>query len=185
MAKKRKKRSRRVGATGLGKTGTLIKLAALAGGFFAGNMINEQIDKILPKTTPTGSTTPVPNEMVGIIGEVGIGGALLLFSKKARKAKVVADVAGGLLAGAGVRRLAKIMGMMTGYQSVPVLGRKHRVTNGYQSVPVIGAKPAQLQGRPAQLQGFRVNGYTPTGSGAVMSGCGSGITGSSGSGYMQ
>lgn len=185
MAKRKRKHSRahrRVGAFG-SKGGTGLKLLAVAGGFFAGPTINGWVDKVLPKTTPAGSTTPVPNENIGILGEVGLGG-LLLMRRKGGKASTYTALAGGVLAGAGLRRLAKKMGMMSGYQSVPVIGR-HRMT-GYQSVPVIGntMTPPQLAGpaRPAQLQGYNVGAYTSAGSG-VMNGCGSGITGSAS--YMQ
>ena len=90
--------------------------------------------------------------------------------------------------GAGIRRALSVMGIMSGYQAVPVIGR-HRMA-GYQNTPVLGGVPPQLSGRPAQLQGFRVNGYRPTGSGvmggigAIAEGAGSGITNSGGGGYM-
>ena len=180
MPKKRKhRRHRSVGAMGFGKgKDTGLKLLAVAGGFLLGDTINAQIDKFLPKTTDTTTSTQVPNQTIGIVGEIGLGGLLLLRKKKSMPLTVI----GGVLAGAGLKRAAKKMGLIKGYQNVPVIGR-HRMA-GYQSVPVIGntAMPAQLQGKmPAQLQGYNVNGYVPHGSG-VMAGAdgGSGISGSGG-----
>ncbi len=178
--KKSKRRHRRVGAMSFGsKKDTGLKLLAVAGGFLLGDTINAQIDKFLPKTTDATTATQVPNQTIGIVGEIGLGGLLLMRKKKSMPLTVV----GGILAGAGLKRAAKKMGLIKGYQNVPVIGR-HRMS-GYQSVPVIGNSvvPAQLQGRtPAQLQGYNVNGYVSQGSG-VMSGCdstGSGITGAGG-----
>lgn len=177
--KKRKRRHRRVGAMSFGgKKDTGLKLLAVAGGFLLGDTINTQIDKFLPKTTDTATGTQVPNQTIGIVGEIGLGGLLLMRKKKSMPLTVV----GGVLAGAGLKRAMKKMGVLKGYQNVPVIGR-HRMS-GYQSVPVIGntVVPPQLAGRmPAQLQGYGVNGYVSQGSG-VMAGCdgGSGITGSGG-----
>ena len=193
-AKKGGRRRRRVGAFGMGGKDTGLKLAALAGGFLLGNTINSQLDKLFTKTTAATATTPAtttaPPSTMLTVGELGIGG-LLLLRKSTGTIGMVSKVAGGLLAGAGLKRGLKAIGIMSGYQSVPVIGR-HRMA-GYQSVPVIGANkmPPQLSGKtPSQLQGFRVNGYTPTGSSVgVMGGIGavdggSGITTSCGSGYM-
>lgn len=198
MAKRRKKhsrrRSRRVGAFRLGGKGNGMKLAALAGGFFLGNTINAQIDKLLTKvggtttTTTTATTTSSSMNTVATVGEIGLGGLLLMRKQAAGTMGTVLTVGGGLLAGAGIRRALKSMGIMTGYQSVPVIGRPRMA--GYQSVPVIGNRitPPQLAGRPAQLQGYRVNGYTPAGSGvmgAVGSNYGgSGVTNTGGGGLM-
>lgn len=196
MAKRRKKsgrrRSRRVGAFKMGGKDTGLKLAALAGGFFLGDMINGQIDKLLTKTTAATATTPATTSstptMLATVGEIGLGGLLLMRKKQAGIMGMVVPVGGGLLAGAGIRRALKTMGIITGYQSVPVIGR-HRMA-GYQSVPVIGKTytPPQLSGKPAQLQGYRVNGYTSAGSGVMGSvgavDSGSGITNTGGGGYM-
>jgi hypothetical protein len=177
---------------------TGLKLAALAGGFFLGKSINGMIDSLAVKMSPATGTTAVTSNITGsniptvaaTVGEVGVGGLLLMMKKRPGTTGMILKVAGGVLAGAGLRRAIGQMGFMNGYQSVPVIGR-HRMA-GYQSVPVIGQRtiPAQLAGgnTPAQLQGFRVNGYTPTGSGVMgkigaIEG-GSGITNSSGGGYM-
>ncbi len=200
MSKRRKtkkggRRRRRVGAFGMGGKDTAIKLAAIAGGFLLGKSINAQIDKVNTKvvpataTTAATTTTMVPKTVV-TVGELGIG-ALLLLRKSSGTMGMVTKVAGGVLAGVGLRNALGQMGIMSGYQSVPVIGR-HRMA-GYQSVPVIGNnKPGQLSGKtPTQLQGFRVNGYTPTGSnmgvlgsmGAIENG-GSSLTTSCASGCM-
>lgn len=192
MAKRKKgrRRSRRVGAIGFGgKKMTGIKLLSIAAGaLLVGEQINDAIDKVLiPKNTtdPTAlAEAQKKADTYGMVGEVGIGGLLLL----RRKQNMLTAVGGGILAGAGLRRALKKMGAIKGYQSVPVIGR-HRMT-GYQSVPVIGNSgiPPQLAGKvPAQLQGYRVNGYTPAGSGmGVLAGAdyGSGVTNTSGGGYM-
>jgi hypothetical protein len=188
--KKGKRRTRRVGAFG-GKKDMGLKLAALAGGVLLANTINSKLDALTTKTTAATATTPAttttPPNMLLIVGELGLGG-LLLLRKTGGTMGMISKVAGGLLAGAGLGRALKTMGIMSGYQAVPVIG-KHRMA-GYQLVPVIGQRttPPQLAGKPSQLQGFRVNGYTPTGSG-VMGGIGavdggSGIN-TSGTGYMS
>lgn len=193
----RRRSHRRVGAFGLKGKDSALKLAALAGGFLLGKAINNQVDKIAAKISPQSGATTNPNNIAGStipavaasIGEIGLGGLLLMRKQSGGMGKYL-QIAGGVLAGAGLRRVLGSLGIMTGYQSVPVIG-KHRMA-GYQSVPVIGRNviPAQLagSGMPAQLQGFRVNGYRPTGSGVMgkigaVEG-GSGITNTGGGGYM-
>ncbi len=184
--KSKKHRRRRVGAMGFGgKKDTGLKLLSLAGGFVMAGTINGMIDNAFQKkdaaglvTSPAWLTGPLP-----AIGEIGIGGLLLMKKTAGGTIGTILKVGGGVLAGAGLRRALTSMGVLTGYQSVPVIGR-HRMT-GYQSTPVIGkTMPPQLSGTPAQLQGYRVNGYVSSGSG-VMGSCdnGSGVT-SSGSGCM-
>lgn len=193
---RRRSRRRHVGALGLKGKDSALKLAALAGGFFLGKAVNGMIDKLAVKVSPQTGTTANANNIAGsnvpavaaTVGEIGIGGLLLIRKKSPGMLGMVLQVTGGILAGAGLRRALGSMGIMSGYQSVPVIGR-HRMA-GYQSVPVIGRSnmPAQLAGQPAQLQGFRVNGYTPTGSGVMgkigaVDG-GSGITNTGGGGCM-
>lgn len=190
MAKKRKgsKRRRRVGALSLNKKGTGMKLLALGAGYLLADMVNTQIDKVLPgnRDATTNIKTIDPSMItLASVGQIGLGG-LLLMSKKESMLKTLA---GGVLAGSGLKRALKTMGVIKGYQSVPVIGKPRPRMSGYQSVPVIGntVVPPQLSGKtPAQLQGYRVNGYTSAGSG-VMGGYdaqGSGITTGSVSGYM-
>lgn len=188
-----RRRRRHVGGFGLKGKDTTLKLLSLAGGFFMGKTINAGVDKIITKMTPA-ATPPVANTQsvstIATVGEIGVGGLLLMMRKPGGTTGKIMKVAGGVLAGAGIRRAIGQMGFMNGFQSVPVIGR-HRMA-GYQSVPVIGQRtiPPQLAGNrmPAQLQGFRVNGYTPTGSGVMGSiGAiegGSGLTNTGGGGYM-
>jgi hypothetical protein len=186
---KRKKRSgkrRRVGALSLTKKGSGMTLLSLAAGYFLADTINPQVDKIVPKTKNEAGVE-VPNSTLAMAGQIGLGG-LLLMGKPFGKG-MIQTAAGGVLAGAGLKRALKAAGVIKGYQAVPVLGRR-RSAAGYQSVPVIGktVTPPQLSGVPAQLQGYRVNGYKSQGSG-VLAGYGgdnggSGITNGSVSGYM-
>lgn len=184
--RKARGRRRRVGAAfSLKKGGMTLNLLSVAGGFLMGNAINAQIDKFLPKTTDPVTNTQVPNQTIGYVAQLGVGG-MLLMSKRARP---VVKIAGGVLAGAGLKRALKSFGVITGYQATPVIGRSHM--RGYQSVPVIGRMPPQLAGIPAQLRGYRPAGsglgaYIPAGSG-VMGAVdnGSGVTQNSGSGYMN
>jgi hypothetical protein len=122
------------------------------------------------------------NTVMGV--EIGLGGLLLLSKKKS----MPMTIAGGILAGAGLKLALKKTGIISGYQSVPVIGANRHRMAGYQSVPVLGntGMPPQLAGKlPGQLQGFRVNGYGSQGSG-VMNGAGqgSGLMKES-TGYMQ
>lgn len=197
MAHKRRKghrghkrhRRRRVGALALNPNRPEIKLAAVALGYFLlADQLNGAIDKVVPDSVKT--ATDFKKYIPGA-AEAGLG-AMLLMSKK--KPSLIKTAAGGILAGAGLKRLLVQAGVVTGYQSVPVIGRMgRRRMAGYQSVPVIGATPPQLSGTPAQLQGYRVNGpgYVPHGSGVGVMGKvgsfadkGSGITYSNSSGYM-
>lgn len=171
MAKKgkgKKRHHRRVGASILNPRSPIVMIGSLALGYFLGDTINAQIDKMNTSTTPATANTPaVAITHVGAtvleIGQIGIGGLLLLKFKKPGMVGTLVKVGGGVLAGAGLRRFLKSQGIVSGYQSVPVIGRRMA---GYQHVPVIGKMPAQLAGQPSQLQGFRVNGYVPTGSGS-------------------
>jgi len=191
MAKKHKKHRRRrhVPGFGGGKKGTMLKLAAIAGGYLLADKINEQIGKYVTTssgTSSTGAALTVPNTKLMMGGEIGLG-ALLLLRKGKGTTGMVMTVAGGLLAGAGLKLALKQAGVITGYHNVPVIGR-HRMASGYQSVPVIGGTPAQLSGTPGQLQGYRVGQYGSQGSGVIAgfkgAANGSGIM-TSGSGYMQ
>jgi len=195
--KKRKTKHRRRVRGGFnlgGKSGAGLKLLSIAAGYLMADTINEQVDRILPKKTDTSVTPNItgPDQTIGSIAEIGIGGLLVMKKFGTGMTSTVLQFGGGLLAGAGLKRALKQAGVITGYQSVPVLGNigRKRMT-GYQSVPVLGKIPGQLQGRPAQLQGYTsagsgaMGGYTSAGSGAIGSvDTGSGVT-NYGSGYMQ
>lgn len=191
MAKRKKRghktrKRRHVGALNLRGKDTTMKLVALAAGFLIGPKLNAAIDKANTATSTTGVVTTKVDPTIIMVGEIGVGGLLLM----RKRSNTILKLGGGVLAGAGIRRAIGKMGLMNGFQSVPVIGR-HRMA-GYQSVPVLGASmPPQLSGRsgtPMQLQGFRVNGYVPTGSGVMGSigavDSGSGITNSGGGSCM-
>lgn len=170
-------RRHRIGAASLNPGSPMVKLGATAVGYFlAADPINGAIDKAntKPATATEPATTRLNPKIIGV-AEAGIGVALLM----GKKPSMVKAIAGGILAGAGLKRLLKEFGVVSGYrvngyQSVPVIGAAKSRMGGYQSVPVIGAStPAQLMGAPAQLQG-----YTSAGSGIM------GTT-EYGSGYMR
>jgi len=191
MAKKSAKRKagkrRKIGALSLNPGSPLVKIGSVAVGYLLGDHINGAIDKMLPASvlTPTDPKSVV--KYVPAAAQLGLGGLLVM----SKKPTLIKTAAGGIMAGAGLKRILKDTGVITGYQSVPVIGAARRKMAGYQSVPVIGNVPAQLQGIPAQLQGYRVNGagggYTPNGSGVMGSvdGNGSGLLTHGSSGYMQ
>lgn len=175
MAKKKHHKKRRHHAVGaLNPKSPLVMLASVGIGYLMADTINGKIDQFnTTTTTPAGGGTPVSTNTVSptivMVGELGIGGLLLLSKRKGGTMGMVKTVAGGVLAGAGLKRALKKFGVVSGYQSVPVIGRR---MGGYQAVPVIGGmRPGQLAGAPGpgQLQGYRVNGmnngYVPNGSG--------------------
>ena len=170
MAKRKHgKRHRRVGASKLNAGSPVVKLLAVGAGFLLEKYVdvNGMILRALPAKqtiTPTSNTTGVNPmyETALTVGEIGLGGYLLLSKKKASVPKVII---GGVLAGMGVHNALKKAGVINGYQSVPVIGRRKMA--GYKSVPVIGNTPAQLASVPGQLQGYKVNGYTSQGSGVL------------------
>ena len=129
MARRRKKRSsgrrrRSMGAMALNANSPVVQLGAVAVGYlFAGKPINDMLDKV------TGGK--VSGKIIAG-AEVGLGALLLL--KKGRKS-LPQTIAGGVIAGAGLKRLLVEMGVVSGFQAVPVLGR----LGGYQKVPVLGS----------------------------------------------
>ncbi len=172
--KKAKKKSsttrrRKVGAMALNVSSPLVMYGPIAGGFLMGDKINDQIDKMLPDDK-------VGQKIKGGL-EGGIGAALV-FMKLGKKKTVIEVVAGGVLLGAGVRRLLKEFGIITGYQSVPVVAKRH--LNGYGAVPVVGNggyKTARTSLNGA-LNGV-FNGYQVP---PVPYGAGANVMGSTGSG---
>lgn len=201
MAKKKKakksgKRRRRVGGIGgLNLNSPAVKLLGVAAGYFlTADLVNNTIDRAVMK--PVTTTTTTTNETTGqvsgttntlvTVGEVGLGGLLLMRKKQS----LITFALGAVAAGAGVKRGLKKFGVIKGYQSVPVIG-KHRMA-GYQSVPVIGVTPSQLAGAPGQLQGYTVSGgldygYASQGSGVMGSTINPNANGSgimSGTGYL-
>lgn len=146
MARKRKghkahrktTRRRRIGALSMNPGSTLMKVGAVAVGYLAA----AQIDTVIKKATGTLD----PKIVAG--AELGLG-ALLLFSKG--KPSMIKTLAGGVLAGVGLKSGLQAFGVINGYSSVPVIA-------GYSSVPAIsGYTPS------AGLNGYNpsagLNGY--------------------------
>lgn len=169
MARKRKKatrRRRRVGAMALSAKSPLVMYGSMGLGFVAGDTINEQIDKV---------TGTMDGKVVGgITAGVGAG---LVFMKLGKKKTVVEVAAGGILVGAGAKRLLKEFGVLNG------IGRRRRV-NGYGQVDVVSGygQVDVLSGYSPNrnLNGFQVPVKPPQimGSTATARGSGSGITNS-------
>lgn len=170
-AKKATRRRRRVGALAMSASSPLVMYGSMAAGFLMGDTINAQIDKI---------TGTADAKIVGA-AEAGIGAALVYM--KLGKKKSVAEVAvGGILVGAGAKRLAKTFGLINGiggYNRVPVV-------SGYGSVPVLGK--ASVNGyipQSGSLNGA-FNGYAvPKPAHTAIMGNSSGSGYNSGSGYMD
>ncbi len=149
MAKRKrshhKRHARRVGAASLNPNNPLIMLAAVGVGYMAGDQIYSAIDKAIPTTTvPATATTPavVKNVVSDTVlggGFVGVGAILMLKGKKT----LVKTAAGGIMAGAGLKWILKDQGVISGFQSVPVIGRR---MGGYASVPIVGKIPSALNG---------------------------------------
>lgn len=156
MARRRKKRGttrrRRIGAMALSPSSPITQIGSLALGYFlAADPINAQIDKMAK-----GSAATVPDGTNKIIAAVEtLGGGYLLMSKKKRS--LIKTVAGGVIAGAGLKRALKAFNVISGFQSVPVVGRPGamvRRMNGFRDVPVVAGGPS-------------MHGYTPTGAAAL------------------
>lgn len=126
-AKRKTSRRRRVGALALNPGSQLVQLGSVAIGYLMATSINGAIDKVVP--------TNVDAKLVAA-GQVGLGAALVMGKKKS----MIKTVAGGVMAGAGLKRALGAFGI-GGFRSVPAVGN-------FRSVPAIGAR--------------RMNGYTPT-----------------------
>jgi hypothetical protein len=178
MAKKIKhhRKRRSVGAFDLHHSSPLVMFGSMAAGYFLDSSVgvNNMIYGMLPGTVtvPASGTTAAVNTPTSTMGylvsgaEAGLGAMLLMSKKKS----MIKTVAGGVSLGVAVHSLLKQAKVISGYQSVPVVGRRRMA--GYQSTPVVGAIPQALQG-------YRVNGgipqtlqgYVPNGSNqAVMGG---------------
>jgi hypothetical protein len=135
----RRRRHHSVGAMKLNPKNPIVQIGAMAAGYFLADTINGPIDSMVG--------TKIPEKVVGI-AELGIG-SLLVYSNKKTALKTIA---GGVLAGAGLKKSLKSFGVISGYGSVPVIGR--RMVAGYGSVPVIG----EIGYNPGAQQ---LNGYQP------------------------
>lgn len=124
-AKKRTTRRRRIGGIGgkLNANNPIVKFGSIAAGYFLGDKINDALDKA------TGDKMD-GKLLAGLetFGGLVISGIVPLGKKKA--AKLLPTVAGGILAGAGLKRGLKEMGVINGFSDVPVL-------QGFRSVPAL------------------------------------------------
>lgn len=140
-------RRRRIGAASMTASNPIVMIGSLAAGYFlAATPVNDALDKVIPAT--------VDKKLVAA-GEAGIG-ALLLMGKG--KKTMLKSIAGGVLAGAGLKRLVDAMKApaptttttaVTGWKQVPVIG------GGYKMVPVIGA-PGYTVPNNAGMNGYNV-----------------------------
>lgn len=135
--KKATRRRRRVGTMALTASNPLVKYGSMVGGFLLGDQINPMIDKV---------TGTMDQKLVG--GATAGIGAALVFMKLGKKKTVVETVGGGLLIGAGAKRLLKEFGIMNGFRAVkPINGvnRPMKRMNGFQDVDVVnGFKTARI-----------------------------------------
>jgi len=130
-------------------------IGSLAAGYFLiSTPLNDALDKL------TGGK--IDGKLLAA-GEAGIGALLLL--KKGKKT-MITSVAGGVLAGAGLKRFIDAMKAttttttaVTGYKRVPVL-------NGYKSVPVIGMNGYNV---PQGMNGYEVP--APSAASKIMGAC--------------
>lgn len=169
MAKRRKKRGssrRRVGAMAMSASSPIVQIGSLALGYFlAADPINGLIDGFASKISPAPGSTAVPASTVPastnkIIAAVEtLGGGYLLMSKKKRS--MIKTVAGGVIAGAGLKRALKAFNVISGFQNIPVVGRlgntvvkRPKGLMGFRDVPVVAG-------------GAEMYGYTPTGAAAL------------------
>lgn len=144
MAKRKKSkkitRRRRIGAAGkLNANSPLVKFGSIAAGYFLGDKINEQVEKL------TGDK--IDGKIVAGL-EVLAGLVLNKTIKmgKSTKASLPLVVVGGVLAGAGIKKGLSELGVINGFYNVPIL-------NGFRSVPALnGYNPTP----GANMNGFRV-----------------------------
>jgi|SRR5690606_5668041 len=176
MAKRRKKRTgsrRRVGASKLNANSNIVKLGAIALGYFVGPKIQEKID------------TAIGDKLDGkIVGAAEAGaGAWLTFGKG--KKTMAKTIGGGFLLGMGVRKAMTEFGIggIGPYGRVPV------VAGAYGRVPVLaGSRRVGAYTPNQQLGAYNphggLNGRSKVMAG-VSPGSGSGITNGSGSDMMN
>jgi hypothetical protein len=117
----------------------IVQLGSAAVGFILGDKINVMVDKV---------TGTMDGKLVGGI-EAGLGAALVFMKLTPGKKSLLQVVPGGLLAGAGIKKLLQEFGVINGiggYGAVPVIGKRivNGALNGYGSVPVVaGYTPNQ------------------------------------------
>jgi hypothetical protein len=170
--RKHRRKYRRIGAMKLQPKSPILQIGSVAVGWLMADTINTGIDKF---------TGTLDKKIVGAT-ETGLGAAVML-AKLGKKKTIIETIGGGILAGAGLKRLLKEFGVISGisgYQAVPVIGVKRM--NGYQSVPVIGKH--RMNGYTTATAAL--NGYEVPNKANVMGSTGSGLTPSfSGSSYAD
>lgn len=116
----------------LSASSPLVKFGSVAVGYFMADKVNTALDKVMGTL----------DEKIKAGVEVGAGTLLVMgkLGKPKGTLGTVVTVAGGILAGAGLKRALKSFGVITGYGMVPVIGAytPNVSLNGYQKVPVIG-----------------------------------------------
>lgn len=161
MARKKKTKKkaarRRVGGglkSMLNPNSDLVKIGSIAIGLLAEKPVNNAIDKMIPPDKL--------DQKIVAGGQVGLGGAYLMFAKKKN---IIFTVGSGVLAGAGLRRGLRAFGI-GGYQNV-------RYVNGYQNVREVmaGNNQSLLQAGGGTMSDMRtykratVGAFDGTGSG--------------------
>jgi hypothetical protein len=152
MATKRKRthhRRKRVGAASMNPKNPLILLASVGVGYYFSDQIFGKAMTMVPiKTTAATATTAAsvsPYVSATILGGGFVGAGALLALKGRRT--LPKTIAGGVLAGAGLKGVLKDQGVISGFASVPVVGSMGRKrVAGYQSVNVLGKVPSALNG---------------------------------------
>lgn len=157
-AKKGKKTSRRRSVGALNANNPLVKFGPIVAGYFLGDKINDAISKA------TGDK--VDGKILGG-GEAALGAVLMMGKVGKGKSKMFAKMAGGVLLGAGAKKLLSEFGVINGFSDVPVI-------SGYGDVPVIGGYNVPQ----AALNGYNVPKPMNV-MGSVSEGTGSGL------GYMD
>jgi hypothetical protein len=107
----------------LNPSSPIVKIGAVAAGYFLGDKINAQVDKL--------TAGKIDSKLIGA-GQVGLG-ALLLLSKRP---SIVKSAVGGIAAGSGLKRL---IGAMSGAATTPATTTTPAAgVNGYGRVPTLG-----------------------------------------------
>lgn len=160
--------TRRMGALDFKPGNPLVQIAAVGIGYFlAADPVNTEIDKLLTKTAADGTKTPPTASTKKMVGgaTAGAGAALVLMGKKT----MVKTLAGGALAGVGLKRLLKEFNVISGFQDVPVLGRRNMA--GFQDVPVLGKLGDGIGAYAVNGEGINGSrfdrGYAVTGNGKM------------------
>lgn len=157
-AKRRKtkpasRRRRRVGA--LNTKGLLMKLAPVAAGYLLAEQINPLVDKIVPATIKAKSNY----QMIAGVAEGGLGG-WLAFGMKKRSMPL--QIVGGVMLGAGLKRVVKSQGAVAGFRDQKVIQGRRGMAGFYDQKVVQGYTPTTGQG---------LTGFNPvTAAGKMMSG---------------